>query len=73
MANGETYLSEAEFAARFGLGRRTLQRWRQTGEGPKWCRLGPKRILYRLNDIEAWAAARTFFHRADELARHSSA
>jgi predicted DNA-binding transcriptional regulator AlpA len=73
MTIDEAYLSEAEFAVRFGLGRRTLQRWRITGQGPRWCRLGPRRVLYRLSDVEAWAAARTFAHRADELSRVSAA
>jgi predicted DNA-binding transcriptional regulator AlpA len=69
----EIYLTEAEFADRYHLGRRTVQRWRQTGEGPPWCRLGQRRILYRLTDIEAWAAARTYQHRADELSRQAAA
>lgn len=67
--NPEEYLSEAEFAARYRLGRRTVQRWRQSGEGPAWVRLGQRRVLYRLSDCEQWAAARTYQHRADELAR----
>ena len=63
------YLTEAEFAHRYHLGRRTVQRWRQTGEGPAWVRLGRRRVLYRLSDVENWAAERTYAHRADELAR----
>ena len=69
MAESNSYLTEAQFAERFHLGRRTVQRWRQTGEGPAWVRLGHRRILYRLTDIEHWAEARTFRHRADELSR----
>ncbi len=69
----EVYLTEAEFADRYHLGRRTTQRWRSTGEGPAWVRLGQRRILYRLSDCEEWAAARTFQHRADELARRVAA
>jgi predicted DNA-binding transcriptional regulator AlpA len=65
----EIYLTEAEFAGRYHLGRRTVQRWRQTGDGPPWIRLGSRRVLYRLSDCEVWAAARTFLHRADELSR----
>ncbi len=73
LSNPEIYLTEVEFAGRYHLGRRTVQRWRGTGEGPRWVRLGQRRILYRLSDIEAWAAARTFDHRADELARSTAA
>src|SRR5438309_4422792 len=68
-SNPEIYLTEAEFAGRYHLGRRTVQRWRQTGQGPPWVRLGARRVLYRLSDCEGWAAARTYRHRADELAR----
>jgi predicted DNA-binding transcriptional regulator AlpA len=71
--NPEIYLTEQEFAERYHLGRRTVQRWRQTGDGPAWCRLGHRRIVYRLSDAEAWAAARTYQHRADELSRQSAA
>jgi predicted DNA-binding transcriptional regulator AlpA len=63
------YLDEREVAQRYRLGRRTLQRWRADDDGPPWCRLGHRRILYRLSDLEIWAAARTYRHRADELAR----
>jgi predicted DNA-binding transcriptional regulator AlpA len=73
MTENLIYLTEEEFAERYHFGRRTLQRWRRTGEGPCWCRLGPRRILYRLSDIEDWAGARTFAHRADELSRQSTA
>jgi predicted DNA-binding transcriptional regulator AlpA len=68
LSNPEIYLTEGEFAGRYHLGRRTVQRWRQTGQGPPWVRLGARRVLYRLSDCEAWAAARTYRHRADELA-----
>jgi predicted DNA-binding transcriptional regulator AlpA len=73
MTETAIYLTEEEFATRYHLGRRTLQRWRCTGEGPRWCRLGPRRVMYRLADIEDWAKARTYAHRADELARQPAA
>jgi predicted DNA-binding transcriptional regulator AlpA len=63
------YLTEEEVAERLHLGRRTLQRWRTTGEGPQWCRLGQRRVVYRDVDIDAWAAKNTYAHRADELSR----
>ena len=64
----DQYLSEAEFCARYKVKPRTVQRWRTTGDGPAFCRLGPRRIAYRISDCERWAAGRTFAHRADELA-----
>jgi predicted DNA-binding transcriptional regulator AlpA len=62
------YLSEQQICDRYGLSPRTLQRWRTTGDGPPFVRLGPRRIAYREADIESWAAARTYPHRAAELA-----
>jgi predicted DNA-binding transcriptional regulator AlpA len=65
----DTYLVEREFAARYHVPRRTAQRWRVTGDGPPFVRLGPRRIAYRLQDCEDWARSRTFRSRADELAQ----
>ena len=65
----DIFLTEAEFAARYLNGaRRTAQRWRTTGDGPPFVRLGPRRIAYRESDCQAWAAARTYRHRAAEMA-----
>lgn len=63
-----SYLTEEEFSTRYHVSRRTAQRWRTTGDGPPFVRLGPRRVLYRLSDCEAWAAAQTHQHRAAELA-----
>lgn len=62
------FLDEGALAERLSLSRRTLQRFRITGAGPRWIRLGTRRIAYRVADVEAWAAARTFDHVAAELA-----
>ena len=51
------HLLEAELAARWRLSERTLQRWRGSGQGPGFLRIGNKRIVYRLIDIEAFEAA----------------
>jgi predicted DNA-binding transcriptional regulator AlpA len=63
------YLTERQFCERYCVSARTAQRWRVTGDGPPFVRLGPHKIVYRLSDTEAWAEARTFTHRADELSR----
>jgi hypothetical protein len=63
------YLTAQEFCNQYRVARRTAERWRVTGDGPQWVRVGPRRIVYRLSDCEAWAARRTFAHRADELSR----
>ena len=49
------HLSQIELAARWNLSPRTLERWRFTGEGPQFVKLGG-RVVYRLEDIEAYEA-----------------
>ena len=64
----DVYLTEQEFCERYRISRSCAQKWRQIGErGPKWVRLGGLRIGYRLSDCEAWAAARTYTSRAQEM------
>jgi predicted DNA-binding transcriptional regulator AlpA len=62
------YLGEKAFSERYHISQRTVQRWRSTGDGPPFVRVGPRRVVYRLPDCEAWAAAQTHKHRAAELA-----
>jgi hypothetical protein len=75
MATGEVYERPNEYVTEQGLHERymipprTAQRWRSTGDGPRWIRLGRRRVLYRISDVEAWLTARTYRHRADELTR----
>jgi predicted DNA-binding transcriptional regulator AlpA len=69
----QLFLTEREVSTQFKVPARTAQRWRSTGDGPPFVRLGPRRIAYRLSDIERWAASRTFASRAAELGRQSAA
>ena len=52
-----TLLSAREAAALLHLSERTLERFRVSGAGPKFVRLG-RSIRYPLTDIEAFIAAR---------------
>jgi predicted DNA-binding transcriptional regulator AlpA len=61
------YLTEQEFSERYHVSRRTAQRWRVTGDGPPFVRLGLRKVAYRQSDCETWAAASTFSSRAEEL------
>jgi predicted DNA-binding transcriptional regulator AlpA len=63
----DEYLMQEQFCERFHISDRTAERWRATGEGPPFVRLGQRKIAYRASDCERWAAARTFRHRAEEL------
>jgi hypothetical protein len=68
--NPAEYIDEAELK-RFRISPRTAQRWRASGDGPAFVRLG-RRVIYRVSDIEAWLEARTYRSLADERARHLS-
>ncbi len=63
------FLDEKELARRLSVSRRTLQRWRLTGEGPPFARLGRRRIGYPVGTLEGWERAHTFAHRAAEAAQ----
>ena len=49
------HLSQIELTARWHLSPRTLERWRFSGEGPRFVKLGG-RVVYRLEDVEAYEA-----------------
>lgn len=72
-AQGAEYLTEAEAAALLRVGRRSLERWRVSGDGPDWVRAGLRRVLYPRAALMAWAEARTYPHRAAELSRKVAA
>jgi excisionase family DNA binding protein len=63
-------LTTAQAAAYIGVTQKTLQNWRTQGKSPAYIRLGdggPQgRCLYRLSDLDAWLAARTFRNTAEE-------
>lgn len=50
-----THFHQVELARRWKISPRTLERWRWTGEGPLFIKLGG-RVVYRLEDIEAFEA-----------------
>ena len=51
-------LTQRQAAEMLALSERTLERFRVSGMGPKFVRLGHS-IRYRLSDVEAWIASRT--------------
>lgn len=63
----DEYISQSDFCKRYLIAKRTAERWRVTGDGPRWVRLGQRRVGYRLSDCERWALERTYRHRAEEL------
>jgi len=57
--NLPTYLTNQEAAALLRLSPRTLEKQRVIGGGPPFKKFG-RRVLYALEDLESWAARRTF-------------
>lgn len=47
--------TQKELARRWAISHRTLERWRWTGEGPDYLKLGG-RVIYRLEDIITFEA-----------------
>lgn len=48
-----TCMNQLELAVRWRISHRTLERWRWTGEGPKFLKVGG-RVVYRLSDVEEY-------------------
>lgn len=63
-------LLSTEAAAKYlGLKPITLRRWRQTGVGPKYIRMGDDTkspCRYSMDDLQAWINKRTYHGTAEE-------
>jgi helix-turn-helix protein len=59
MANVVSPFLNQEKAARYlgGLSTKTLERWRVTGEGPEFLKLG-RRCFYTQSALDSWADSR---------------
>jgi hypothetical protein len=51
----DTHFSQRELARRLKISPRTLEGWRWRGTGPRFVKAGG-RVLYRLEDVEAFEA-----------------
>lgn len=49
------HLNQLQLADRWTVSARTLERWRWSGEGPQFLKIGG-RVVYRLEDILAYEA-----------------
>jgi predicted DNA-binding transcriptional regulator AlpA len=52
-----------------GLSQPTLQRMRSRGTGPPFVKLGPRRVAYRLSDINRWLEIRIVTSTSDARER----
>jgi hypothetical protein len=55
-----TYLQTPGAAERLGLAAGTLEKMRVRGGGPAYLRLSPRRIVYAVDALDAWARSREF-------------
>jgi hypothetical protein len=62
------YLSNDEAAHVLKLSPRTLEKFRVIGGGPRYRKFG-RRVVYSVQDLEAWADARSFDSTSDYLMR----
>ena len=51
-------LTPAQTAEALGVGTKTLERWRSTGDGPRFVKLSPGTVRYRAVDLNAFVAER---------------
>ena len=52
--SGVIQYNEAQAARLLGLSKKTLQKFRLTGEGPRYIRVSARCIRYRIVDLRVW-------------------
>ena len=57
MQSAQRVLRTAQAASYVGLSRSTLEKFRLTGIGPIYQKAGPKIVVYRPEDLDAWLNA----------------
>jgi len=58
-ATASRFLTPAQVAAEYGVPVGTLADWRLKGTGPAYVRLGPQRVRYTREALDAWVTANT--------------
>ena len=56
-SENEKFLNEVEAATFLGVSVRSLQSWRLTGKGPRFCKF-EKAVRYAQADLSQWASSR---------------
>jgi hypothetical protein len=54
------FLQTPKAAQRLGFAAGTLEKMRVRGDGPPYLRLSPRRIVYAVDSLDAWAREREF-------------
>jgi hypothetical protein len=66
------HLHQADLARRWRISPRTLERWRWLGQGPRYLKIGG-RVVYRVEDVEAYEAEQAREAAAAIRGEHSAA
>ena len=69
MNKSDVYMTERQAASLLGVSPRSLQRWRVSGDGPKFSKVGRRKVLYRERDISSYIDARTYSSTAEAKLR----
>ena len=59
------HFNQVQLARRWSISPRTLERWRWLGRGPRYLKIGG-RVVYRLDDVEAYEAQQVRSSTANE-------
>jgi hypothetical protein len=65
------HLNQVELSRRWSISPRTLERWRWLGQGPQYLKIGG-RVVYRLDDIEAYEAQQLHSTPPSNAASHAN-
>jgi hypothetical protein len=50
----DRFLTTEQTAVRLGCSAWTLAKWRLRGTGPAWRRIGPQKVVYTVEDVNAF-------------------
>lgn len=65
----ERIVSTSEATFLLGISRASLQRLRSNGGGPRFVKLGKRKVAYRMADLEEWLDSRAAISTADVRVR----
>jgi predicted DNA-binding transcriptional regulator AlpA len=60
-------LTQRDAAALLKISTRSLERWRVSGLGPRFCKVGNSAVRYLEADLEAWIASRVVRSTSQQL------
>lgn len=67
------FLTPPEAATHTGLSAQYLKKLRHSGGGPSYAKVGPRRIVYDIEDLNSWLDSRKVRSTSEAHARHAEA